>query len=1729
MEINAFPGTQSVQGRLRRENKPADGAVENRITTPLRFGIDPIVTPVVVTAALTIGGAATTQGVLMYRKRKAMNARVTAFNKFLFESGSSYAVTRKNIYSISTMEALLRDSSGLTKVSELLPMLTEIEAMLPKDYQALIQKTYMEKGISHPSPEIRTHFIRKLTEKNATRLVFPHLVSQVAKETNTAILTALETAIMSMAAPEDLPEFQSGLMLAESGMRQVSISVLSKPEFFDSRVMGMFLEALKTEKNPDLLKKLRQGIARHASENFTQTFLEKLGSNHPEIQKTAIQFLAALKDETHFPVLLKTFQAEANQEVGQQLFGFFQDALTALVREKHLPLLLKTMNDGNEPAKTMSLILIKHLHLPAAVPVLLQFMETPGQAALYPAVREALVASMDQTQMFLMQEKLKSPVVPVRKLASECLAKISTPEDLPLLLTTLEQESDEGVRLSLRNAIKTLAIPPKEAASNSVTVETLSSALLSNTNTTVKLTAVQALKPHGIEAAHVLLKAMESTPSDTPLALVRELEEAIQGIFNETFMKNVETRRGWVTPDSSQYYSLLFLGLGSKSTRLQKLSLDILAVKKTGTAIEPLFQYLESPGRKYPKEASETLLNSLSKDQDVRLPLLQRLTSDKADVRLTAAKGLRNRAKGSDLDSLFKALEKEESADVRDALILAIKDLEQSPEAFDALSNALLTLNNPILRIIRTTAAQSLCNQGLKALSPLLIAFEKTPQGEDLVFKKELESALIELLKKAYSNYNNNGTDRRDNFSGIVQALSCTSAAVQKAALTLLEKSQTPASVRPLFEYLEKTPCLFKDMATTILLNSLNQESIPVLQERLSAPVTTSRLLALQGMQKMLKPAMMPALLEALGNESDPAIQKSLNDIIPAIDYAENIYPTLTNSLLTSPHPQVQMITAKTLRRYGLVALASLMPALEKLEATARKESGKEAGKETDISPSHLKAEVEGAIIEVLKKADSPRTSFSVEDRERISQCLSFKYEGIQAAALGLLTRMECTPVMGTLLTFLKSCPEKLMQPLTDLMDKYVNKTHHGMFSESMNSENVSVRRFSVRSLKRIGNPVAMDRLVAVLEKESDPEIREGLTELLISSSQNDKGLEFLTEALPKAESLATKLGIIRALKQNQGEALPPLFQAIDSLKNDSPKALIQALVGTTADIMVRRRERLASDDKTLSLALKGLATPFEALQDASFTALTYRSNSRIPALDSIIQYLEGPNCKLPDKAVTHLQHIVQNSKEGLYTQVNANQPPQEFLTTKLASPSPHVRMVAAQGLGRTGKEDDIQRLFDALEKETHPATFKAIREAIQARAKDKFAFQSISRILAASDHPVVQRAAAEILNSFGFNALSPLLDLYNRLNKTDVPEQTQGEGPQVAVPEASPDQTSLQGMIGNLILDRILQISTSSDSSTDELQVLFKALETPSEALQEKVLLLLKNPSKRKAPLVAPLFNYLDSARGLFPGKVEALLLEAIQQEHQGILNEKLGSPHPNVRMMAARGWAKLADPLELPNLLRVLEQEKDPAVVGELTEAVKACGKTSGSLQYLAMMLGEQNTPVVQTAIAQALENHEFSALPALLAKLDTSTDKTPFNLVRSLERTILKLSQNEKAAPLLMEKVDSQNPLTKRLLVLAFSPFFEKWEKHGHYDQDGVMGMLRTLSGSGNSMMSTPARRIAKLLVERKIQQMDNLGASATSTQVRDAIEKLSETAPEEEVRKAAKSAFVRILGR
>jgi hypothetical protein len=277
----------------------------------------------------------------------------------------------------------------------------------------------------------------------------------------------------------------------------------------------------------------------------------------------------------------------------------------------------------------------------------------------------------------------------------------------------------------------------------------------------------------------------------------------------------------------------------------------------------------------------------------------------------------------------------------------------------------------------------------------------------------------------------------------------------------------------------------------------------------------------------------------------------------------------------------------------------------------------------------------------------------------------------------------------------------------------------------------------------------------------------------------------------------------------------------------------------------------------------------------------------------------------------------------------------------------------------------------------------------------------------------------------------------------------------------------------------------------------------------------------------------------------------EALQPHHKKIVG-LLQAPDLDSRKLAVtllanmqlskreqNGWANI--PLLFPMVLN----ETDDALKKALKKILTECGTSPSAFNVFNDLLLEMRAPTEQIALAAELMASQFGlkALEPILTAIsgiseNAHLDHQQAKHIEELEATVLKLSKQQDAYPILLSFLKAKNGLASDMVAHALMPIVTSWkrlapkrQKDLQYDNPDLMEPLRKFAAHHNTSLREAAQSVLSGFVEEKRKKIESLGirGSYDKDENYEMLEALRKSAPEPEIKHAAETAYKKLVTR
>jgi hypothetical protein len=1714
--------TVSQDQFIQNNHRPASPSASR--PPALQFGIiDPISIGVIVAAGVGATGAAGTYALSKFRKRRQEKLNIknqtAEINKFLAATGSVTRINEASVNTVNTIQSLLTDTGASTQSEPLFEQINRIiDNLKPGAYDELLQDLFLAKGISHPSPSVRATMINHLTREAATRKLYDPFLKQLEKETEPALIQSLEQTLLSLVTSDDVTNLQAELALDGTlpGFRRFAIKALSAKAPATPSIPKLFLELLQKEAEPEICTLLRQGIGNRATPAMAEPFLAHLNSTHPEVRKSAIQFLTSLNNPAHFQPLWEECLEPNSIALQPEYLDLTRQALNKLFRKEHLPQIAEALKIGPGPVRDLALYVLGNREQAVTAPHLIEPLleQLSAESEDHPdeldPLKRAIITcagSQEKATRTVALKKVNDSNPLVRQVAAQLLASEARAEDWPILLARFEQESDPTAKLNLVAALERSGAYPANQ-------NTLYQTLATHSNPQVKQIAASLLKQGGIEMAAGLLTSLnelapitlKTTAPDQQRELAtlgQRLEDAVIAILERTenaLSDLLKTSNSAPHPDTltlagiprlqqkKVYFDTLYAALSCQSKRVQNAALKSLKGLASADMVEPLLKAYGSSSADQ-QEPLKSIIKGICTKSHTQI-LLNTCQAEQPVLRKLAAELVVN---FTELDHLAQLMEL--NAAETDPQIKAIynKDIEALMGRDGASSLVLQALENHANPAVKKIAAEQLIRTPSVALSALLKLHNKlngaapspkpeassssgTQQVTDAIMA-DLKDKLPSLLASALQG--TSATLNRSSLSNALQeqiseAVQLPFDAVQRAALDLMTSHRETWVIAPLFTYLASEKALHRNKAIEIL-HQIDAEKFDkdLQKEHMRSADPSVRALVASKFVKHSKFSDIPWMTDILEREESPAVQTTFLNDLKEFKLSDVHLLPFFNAAQKTQKPELFEFYATQIARHHLPALPNLLELYTQITALPQQGSGSERRKALEPKAEAALAN----LLEQLVKQEGHfyKTSVTPKDWPLLHQLLQTRSPAIQAGALNILAlkndALKPRPVEA-LLTYLKGDPAPAQaEKAISILSKWLDASHVPMLEEMLVSVNPTIQRLAAQTIKTLKPALELGDILEQLKKATQPELIKDLSESLVACSS----------------SAAAHTEMMASLKPD----LPPhvLSALLDSFQeHHKERGCLLGLVPLAAKLPAEtptglRHKLFSAIDGRLTktsnfeVTLQALTLPNETVQQKVLSLIPNRSD-KSQFIGPLFDYLGHPQATQRTKA----QEILWS----LYTATTAPQ-----YVSQLGHPHSLGRITAANALAALEDVRNIPDILAALITEKDQPAINTLTAALNKLGSREDAFTTILKAFKEATSPLPQKALAIVLAQHApSKAIPVLLAAHEAITlPSDLPEAEE-------VKHVYEDQ-----------LKALIQQKLQPGDLPGVLAGL-DVLASPSQRLQGTVFTKIQNFPNYTVPLqtVEPLRRYLESAQCHYPEQALALVKRALTantnqgEERNALVSRLLHSSAENVQLLAAELQKNIVSEADLPALYRQLEAQAsgtpNPNLIKALSNMISQLAEKPGTFQFLAMTLMEAENPIISEVTVNALQKHGAKALDPLFNTLENITDPKQDNLIRSLERAIIQISMDDQSAnrldsvPALVKRIKTTHKGSRKVVILALSPYLQAWETTGRYDNETMRKALKDISEANHPLLSEPAQKLYDQLVAKQITQLTQM---------------------------------------
>lgn len=664
------------------------------------------------------------------------------------------------------------------------------------------------------------------------------------------------------------------------------------------------------------------------------------------------------------------------------------------------------------------------------------------------------------------------------------------------------------------------------------------------------------------------------------------------------------------------------------------------------------------------------------------------------------------------------------------------------------------------------------------------------------------------------------------------------------------------------------------------------------------------------------------------------------------------------------------------------------------------------------------------------------------------------------------------------------------------------------------------LRGVSIKVLLKFYQPQLRDQYVRFMLDADDPALKAQIREGLVKhATAHDKG--YFLRALEDIRPEMQRLGVEALEMFKHDPALfPPLFayyrQQLQNGEGEEAQACRKSLERVLAEHV---------DEQHLPLLQEGLVAPTEALQAQSLALLgTFKNEDLL--WQPLVDYLSGDDALLPEKALA----ILQQRKNV----------PTKDLVPLLTHPLSQLRILAAKNLKTDRHELPLPLWVQKIQEEADSEVKDVLADGLIHRGRKPEAKDYLEELLFNPISPEISGVVIRALQSHGLLAVDALLDRREAL-------KSQSYANISALSEFYTMETSLAQMLEHYEKnDAAKTVAKSRRASSrrgrrkktepevpelpsQELTTLVRVLKTDSNLLQEKTLSIFKKLNHPDT--LGPLLEYLAIPETCQHPETALAVCDLLTDEaHHGLMKEHLTASSEHLRRFSIEQLHTLAIETDLPELFAAAETETHPDLREGLTDIIIRCSEKRTAYMLLLQTLEKTTDYPMQAILVKALTQHGAIALQPLMDLLDRTDEKTPFDLIKSLEASVLKIGKDVQNLPLFTSKLYSTNPNTKKVAAMVLTAFVEDWRKTSTdkkplYDTPEVMEPLRSFAQSDQPILKEAAQNTLNRIVGQKIKRIESLGVRGGYHKIEnfDLLEALINHAPEESIKEAAKTAL------
>lgn len=1192
-----------------------------------------------------------------------------------------------------------------------------------------------------------------------------------------------------------------------------------------------------------------------------------------------------------------------------------------------------------------------------------------------------------------------------------CIQVLSQPQYfndkvLETFITALKSEKNPEIITLLRDQV---------ASYSNGNASELFTGYLHSENPELKRTALQYLGAlnNPEDVSRILERFIYDAKTPLSKALTESYQSALKNMVKE------------------HHHPLLVNALIQPTPAIQEMALTLMTHLQSGQSVKPLFTYLENPESQCLPQAVNAVA-ACAKYGDHPM-LLKHLGSENENIRMASAKGLINIQDSEDLQPLIAAYEKETIPSISNTLIEALQKRNGNPEAFDALTQALIDSPSAAVKSI---AIQSLKPLGMKAVPSMVKTLDKLlqmPKGESPKhLAKEIEQIILEAIQTTFlepykkNNYffHYNKATVKPLYPDVVAALASRSTNVQAAAFEVVKVFPQAQATLALIDYRNQPDMPNEKLAWDLFFPCLDGEEkatlLPALLKKSTEKLSlTSREMIAHGVTKLGDAEHLPEIAALLSKETHPHIKTILITGIRNFAPYDKDNVQLEKILLKNENTETRKLAIELIALKNTSTFGPMLAAYENDDIR----KNPELTQALDAGLLKRASEVQ---------SETHRSGLNESSLQYFIRMLSLPSEPLERIAILTLLRDKQGAAIPGVLNYLdsKAChfPVEAEQMLTN---PPVNATHRDLLKAKLSSPKEKVRLLSAKmyakTLTAQDVPFYLERMV----HENSPEIRNVFKEAL--QGNVNIPVEYWLRALEEHDDLGVRELVVNKLKVLD-PGLAPLIgemkdvsDKIDALDHPPPKTgeksdlskedatlknellvyketVENALLHLFKILQGNRLSTKSLQDNDIPLMVKTLRLPSDRLQEVALTVLkgTNANVTQRPVAE-IFQFLE-------DNASSRLVPL---ASEALLSNIQENHQP--LLREKLKSRHKNVQMIAAQALQKIGKEVELSTFFNILEKDETEEPNQELLGAIKALGKSAEAFDFLNDILLKKTNPTVLGAAIQGLRAHhGIKALPSLLTLMSTrpeiLNKNLIKQ----------------------------VIDAIVE--QFGKAGKPEAESLFKGLMIADETIQTAALNTIKAKFDDKNPVLVPLLNYIESPncklRAAAIGYLEGSVVNA---NNRDVLLSKLDTPEKTLRLSIYKKLKSHPVMSDIPLFFEQLAKEQDPAFNTAINDTLASQPTSDPAFSLLSKALNENNSLAVKLATIPLLKNHGTKALPVLMNALEEiSLNEAPpetgtkvsqeriaadASLFNALEQGIIAILDATKAANLIVPANPSQ----------------------------------------------------------------------------------------------------------